>query len=175
MPFANFVVKKSNMKIGILSDTHGQSEIAARAVDLLRERGAEYLIHCGDVGGTEVLDAIAGGPAAFVFGNNDYDHDELREYARAIDILCFGPFGVLGLGGKRIAVTHGDDHGIIARLTQPDSACDYLFTGHTHVRHDKHVGAVRWINPGALYRAARKSVALLDLDDGSLISLPVAD
>jgi len=163
------------MKIGILSDTHGQREIAIRAADFLRDKGAEFLVHCGDICGFDVLDALAGGPAAFVFGNNDFDHDELRRYARAIDVTCLGSFGMLELAGKRIAVTHGDDHPLVARLTRADPPYDYLFTGHTHVRHDQRIGTTRWINPGALYRAARKSVALLDLDNDELISFAVAE
>lgn len=167
------------MKIGILSDTHGRREIALRAAQLLRDRGAEFIIHCGDVGDCNVLDALAGGPAAFVFGNNDFDHDALREYAKAIDVTCLGEFGALNLGGKRIAVTHGDNGLVMSRITQADPPYDYLFTGHTHVRHDqrvgKHAGALRWINPGALYRASRKSVALLDLATDTLVSLAVAD
>jgi len=163
------------MKIGILSDTHGRREIAIRAANSLREQGAEYLIHCGDVCGADVLDALAGGPAAFVFGNNDFDGPELRRYAESIDVTCLGTFGVLELGGKRIAVTHGDDHPLVGRLTRAEPPYDYLFTGHTHVRHDRRVGPTRWINPGALYRAARKSVALLDLANDELSSFAVAE
>ena len=167
------------MKIGILSDTHGRREIAIRAANLLREHGAAYLFHCGDVCGPEVLDALAGGPAAFVFGNNDFDYEDLKRYATEIQILCLGPFGMVTLAGKRIAVTHGDDPALLERLKHAEPPFDYLLTGHTHRSHDRRVGqgepATRWINPGALYRAVHKSVALLDLESDSLQILTVAE
>ena len=37
------------MKIGVLSDTHGRLEITQSAMRLLRERGAELILHCGDI------------------------------------------------------------------------------------------------------------------------------
>jgi hypothetical protein len=40
---------------------------------------------------------------------------------------------------------------------------DYLCHGHTHVVRDERIGQTRVINPGALFRAARYTVALLDM------------
>ena len=39
---------------------------------------------------------------------------------------------------------------------------DYLLLGHTHVARDWRLGRLRIINPGALYRASKKTVATLD-------------
>jgi hypothetical protein len=50
---------------------------------------------------------------------------------------------------------------------------DYLFHGHTHVVRDDRIGKLRIINPGALYRASRKTVALLNLTDDRLQYLTV--
>jgi putative phosphoesterase len=163
------------VKIGILSDTHSRFSIALEAVRLLQQAGAEELIHCGDVGEERVLDALVGLPAAFVFGNNDYDRDGLRKYAGLIGVHCLGAYGVLERAGKRLAVTHGDDFRLISRLQRPPTTVDYLFTGHTHVRHDQRINGVRCINPGALYRAAIKSVALLDLSTDTLTFLNVPE
>jgi putative phosphoesterase len=159
------------VKIGLLSDTHDQFFSAKDAVRLLQQAGAQHLIHCGDVGSIRILDTLVGTPAAFVFGNTDYDRDELRNYAALLDIECLGVYGVLELAGKRIAVTHGDDHRLVARLTRPEQPIDYLLTGHTHVKHDRRVGSIRLINPGALYRAASKTVATLDLETDELVFL----
>ena len=160
------------MKLGILSDTHGRAAIAREAVQKLTAAGATAFVHCGDVGddqgGEAVLDALAGLDACFVFGNNDWHHDDLRRYAEAIGVVCLDAAGTIEKGGRRIAVTHGDDARLVARLTTPQNAADYLLTGHSHVRHDRRVGAVRWINPGALYRATVKSVAVLDLATDAL-------
>ncbi|MGE5612463.1 MAG: metallophosphoesterase family protein [Bacillota bacterium] len=44
--------------IGILSDTHDNTAMTAAAVQLLKERGAEYFLHCGNVGSCLVLDYL---------------------------------------------------------------------------------------------------------------------
>ena len=51
---------------------------------------------------------------------------------------------------------------------------DYLVTGHTHAPLDERLGATRWINPGALYRAVEWPAALLDLVTDELKFLKVS-
>jgi putative phosphoesterase len=163
----------ADVLIGILSDSHGRFEITKRALEMLRSRGAEYLIHCGDVGEENILDLLAGEPpAAFVWGNNDVQRDRLGGYARSLGILCLDLFGRLELGGKRIAVTHGDHLKLVQQVTNEQSA-DYLLVGHTHVMVDRRTNGVRVINPGALYRATVKSCALLQTDTDQLEFLTV--
>src|SRR5690349_2039081 len=102
------------MLLGILSDTHNRTDAAAAAMRLLRGAGCAFFIHCGDVGGERVLDCLAGdAPAVFVWGNNDFAEPELLRYAERLGLQCLGRFGELTLGGKRIAVTHGDDPRLI--------------------------------------------------------------
>jgi putative phosphoesterase len=147
--------------IGILSDTHDHADVARIAVELLGRKGAEFYIHCGDVGGQEVLDELAGKPAAFVWGNNDWDRRALQRYADGLGIACYGAMADLTLDGKRIAVLHGDDLRLKKQLLD-GQRFDYLMQGHTHIPLDERVGKTRVINPGALYRAREKTVALLD-------------
>ncbi len=149
------------MLLGILSDTHDRVNAAAAAIAALKDAGAEHYLHCGDVGGEEVLDQLAGLPAAFVWGNTDYDRAALQRYATELGIQCFGAFGELELDGKRIAITHGDDTSIVRRVLDGQRH-DYLSLGHSHVMADSRVGNVRVINPGALHRAKVKTVATLD-------------
>src|SRR5438128_1878484 len=80
------------MRLGILSDTHGKLDATIAAVRTLRDAGAEFYIHCGDVGGEAILDQLAGLPSAFVFGNNDYDRQDLARYAASIDVRCLREF-----------------------------------------------------------------------------------
>jgi len=149
------------MLIGILSDTHDRTEAMAAAVQLLQSRGAEYFMHCGDVGSPAVLDYLAGQKAGFVWGNCDWDRIGLQRYAKSIEIDCFGGFGELELAGKKFALIHGDDAELKRRLLS-EQRHDYLLQGHTHVKQDIRVGRMRIINPGALHRANPKTVALLD-------------
>ncbi|HEY1628897.1 MAG TPA: metallophosphoesterase family protein, partial [Tepidisphaeraceae bacterium] len=74
------------MNIGILSDTHDRLDNMLAAMQLLRDGGAEFFIHCGDVGGERILDQLAGFPAALVWGNNDWDQAELSRYAESRSI-----------------------------------------------------------------------------------------
>jgi putative phosphoesterase len=160
------------MLIGILSDTHDRTEAMSAAVQLLHSRGAEYFIHCGDVGSPAVLDYLAGHKACFVYGNCDWDRLGLQRYAKSIEIDCFGAFGDLALDGKKLALIHGDDPALKRRLLS-EQQHDYLLQGHTHVKQDLRVGKMRIINPGALHRANPKTVALLDTATDSLEFLEI--
>jgi uncharacterized protein len=155
------------MRIGIVSDTHDKADTMAAAVKLLRDCGAEFFVHCGDVGSPRVLDHLAGLAGCFVFGNCDWDRAGLRRYAEDIEVACHNTFGDLTLDGKRIAVIHGDDGKLKQRLLA-EQQHDYLFQGHTHVREDTRVGKIRLINPGALHRANPKTAALLDTSSDKL-------
>ncbi len=150
------------MLIAILSDTHSRTNPLIAAIDMLRGRGAEHYIHCGDVGGEEVLDCLAGLPAVtFVWGNNDWDVRALEDYAQNLNVTCAGRAADLILDGKRFAVIHGDNASQKAEIVKSQQH-DYLLQGHTHVFNDQRIGRMRLINPGALYRANYKTVALLD-------------
>ncbi len=163
------------MRIGLLSDTHGNFEPTKLGVEALMAAGAEMLIHCGDVGGTDILDLLAGEiPAYFVFGNNDWDRVELANYALLLGIHCLNAFGEVDFGdGKKAVVLHGDDASVMTRLLRAKNHA-YLFHGHSHVQRDEQFGDTRIINPGALHRATVKSVALLDTSSGKLEFIPIA-
>ena len=160
------------MIVGILSDTHGRADAAAAGVRILLDHGAEYLVHCGDVGSEEVLDTLAGHPSMFVFGNTDYEYGTLTTHAAAIGVGCGRNCGKLSFDGKLAVVTHGDDAALVHRLLK-EQQIDYLFVGHTHVKLDRREGRVRIINPGALYRTSLKTVAVLDTASDNLMFLPV--
>ena len=162
------------MLVGLLSDSHGRAEITRAAVDLLRSRGAVQLIHCGDVGdygrdARPVIDALACGPAcpaAFVWGNNDDPGEPgVSDYAASLGVTCLGESGVVEAGGLRLGVAHGDRPALLRRLVA--GGVDALCVGHSHEPLDGRTrdGRTRLVNPGALYRASVKSVALLDTAD----------
>lgn len=149
------------MILGILSDSHGDAEATSRAVELLRGRGAELFIHCGDLCGTGVLDVLAGLNCRFVWGNCDHPDAALKKYVRAIGLPV--PDGDLTLerDGKHIAVFHGHEDGFHTAVKS--GRYDYVLHGHTHRYADTRVGRTRVINPGALYRARPHTVATLDV------------
>jgi putative phosphoesterase len=58
------------MKIGLISDTHG----LVRREALLALAGVDRIIHAGDIGGADVIEALSGiAPVDVVRGNNDKD------------------------------------------------------------------------------------------------------
>src|SRR5687767_11379217 len=113
------------MKIGILSDTHNRPDPMRSALALLKDAGAQHYLHCGDIGDRDMLDLLAGLPAGFVWGNTDFDRADLRRYAAQVDVTCFGDFGEIELGGKIIAITHGDDAKLLRRFLD-EQRHDYL-------------------------------------------------
>ncbi len=157
------------MIIGILADSHGDAEMTARAVELLERRGAEKLLHCGDLCSESVLDELAGHDCTFVWGNCDQPDDSLRHYAAALGLtLPQWPIRI-EVDGKRIGLCHGHEHGFIT--ARREAGLDYLFHGHTHSPSDYRENGCRIINPGALYRAEPLTVALLDLATDELTFL----
>ncbi len=162
------------MRLGILSDTHDEVTRTQRAIQLLREAGAEALVHCGDLSSPPIVEACAVLPCWFVFGNHDSDVvPSLRYAAEQFGAECLGWGGVIELAGKRIGVVHGhmtiDLRRVLAE--QPD----YLLSGHSHIAEDTVIGSVRRINPGALHRADEYTVAVLELPSGELRLLRVGE
>ena len=160
------------MLLGILSDTHDQLARTRRAVSLLRESGAEVLIHCGDLAIPEIVAACAVLPTYFVLGNWDADNvPALRKAAAENGAVCLGWGDTVVLDGKRIGVVHGHMRIDVRRVlaTRPD----YLLSGHSHIPSDQYEGDVRRINPGALHEADQFTVALLDLANDSVQFLTV--
>jgi len=150
------------MKIGIVSDSHGRIDNTQKALAILGEKGAQTVIHCGDIDDAATVQLFAGWDAHFVFGNCDHDQDDLKRAIREIGGKLHDMFGILGIEGHRIGFTHGHLDGPFRQLKHR-SDLDYIFYGHTHQRDDHRHGSTRIINPGALHRATPKTFVLLDL------------
>lgn len=158
------------MLIGILSDSHGHHALVRQALVLFDGLGVQYVIHCGDVGGTDVFDELVGRSCAFVWGNMDFPDDGLLSYLDTVDIPVPSSIPLrLMLASKSLAVFHGHEAGFGRAVASLD--VDYILHGHTHVTRDKRRGHTRIINPGALHRARRKTVATLDLETDRLTFL----
>jgi hypothetical protein len=160
------------MLIALLSDTHDNVANTQAALALLAPHNPGAYLHAGDMVSPWMLDLFAGLPLHFVFGNNEFDHGELRSLALARSLQCHDALGDITLDGARICLTHGHDRELPRAVRS--GAYRYVIHGHTHVRRDERVGGTHIINPGALHRAAVKSVALLDLatDELRFLELP---
>ncbi len=159
-------------RIGLLSDSHGRASTTQRAVELLCQQGADILVHLGDVGTVEVIDALCVDTpgrspdghgqleAHVVFGNTDWDRHTLARYAADLDVTVDDPLGRLELDDGLLVFCHGHDDADIAAGMAGHPR--YFCHGHTHRQRDTRQGDTRIINPGALFRAEMYSVALLD-------------
>lgn len=160
------------MKLGILSDSHGRIPALRQALHVLTETGAEAFIHCGDVGGVDALEELAGRTCWFVWGNTDVPHPAWRAHVEELGLSWpSGPVR-LELEGKHIGVFHGHEREFVKAIDE--AKLDYLLHGHTHERDDYYVGSMRVINPGALHRVSTRTVATLDLATGTLEYYEVA-
>ncbi len=150
------------MKLGILSDTHDEISRTKKAVGMLQAEGAEVLVHCGDLTNGEIVAACSVLEFYFTLGNHDADMvPELHQAAETHRATCLEWGGEITLAGKRIAVVHG--HLTFDLRPLLDAQPEYLFSGHSHTAGESFHGPTRRINPGALHRADKFTVAVLDL------------
>jgi len=153
------------MKIGIISDSHGKAGRLRKALAALAERGAEAIVHCGDVGSRDCIAALgeADLPAHVVAGNMDRHLRRLAAEARAAGVHFEEDTIVIPLGEKgSLALTHGDRAETLEQLLVGGRFA-YVCHGHTHERRDERIGSTRVINPGAL-SGQSPTAALLDSD-----------
>ncbi|HEV3022978.1 MAG TPA: YfcE family phosphodiesterase [Pirellulales bacterium] len=149
------------MRIGVVSDTHGQMRYTQNAVRMLESLDVGLVLHCGDIGSAGVVELFAPWPTHFVFGNVD-DPPSLRAAIHAAGQTCHERFGRLELAGRRVAFLHGDDARLLEE-TIADGTWDLVCHGHTHVARLLRRGGTLVLNPGAVYRANPHSVAVVEL------------
>jgi putative phosphoesterase len=121
------------MRIGVISDTHGLLRPAA--LDALR--GCAHLLHAGDIGGPEVLEALSRvAPVTAVRGNND----------RAAWAAHLPDVARVELGGTRILVIHD-----VSELAVDLAAegIGVVVSGHSHRPSVSRRGDVLFLNPGS--------------------------
>lgn len=166
------------MKIGILSDTHGQVDLALTAARGLILRAAEAVIHCGDVGCEQVLTETASLfkeldiPLYVILGNCDPRHNGLHFHGHD-GIRVLGRFGELEFNNRRFALLHGDDETALHETVQ-SARYDYVLCGHSHTRRDERIGTTRVINPGSAGRGMHPSFALLDLTTDQVLFVTIS-
>ena len=144
------------MIIGLVSDTHGlvrDSLFQALA-------GVSQILHAGDVGRREVLDALSAiAPVEAVYGNVDPLDGRLPQHVH------------LERGGLSIHVTHGHELGMPTpqKLLARYSA-DILIYGHTHRALVYRDGNRLVVNPGAAGPKRfdlKPSAAILRIEGGA--------
>src|SRR4051794_32586516 len=122
-------------RIGIISDTHGLLRIEAEQ----RLAGVDHIIHAGDIGRPEIVDALRRiAPVTAIRGNVD-SGEWAREYPET---------KLVRLAGKLIYVLHD------LKTLQADrgAGIDVIGSGHSRVPKTDTVGGVLSLNPGSAGR-----------------------
>jgi len=146
------------MRIGVVSDTHGNPGVFRTAMDRLGK--IDLLVHAGDIlyhpprlGCTEGYDLMAmvealntlGVPIMAARGNCDSEvYEELLEFP------VQAPYGFASFEGTRVLVTHGHllKKQELAELGRKTGS-HFVVSGHTHTPLLERADGVILINPGS--------------------------
>ena len=155
------------MRIVVLSDTHAprrwKSCPPAVAAQL---RGADLILHAGDVCTAAVLDELAQyAPVTAVVGNND-----------GPDVAAWGAADTAAINvvGLPIAMIHdsGQAAGRLPRLRARFPEAGLVVFGHSHIPLDAADGGLRIFNPGSPTDRRRQphgTLGVLSVADGALV------
>ncbi len=161
------------MRIVVLSDTHAprrwRSCPPAVAAQL---RGADLVLHAGDVCTAGVLDELAQyAPVAAVVGNND-----------DASVAAWGAAETAELepDGLRVSMIHdsGPATGRLARMKARFPGADLVVFGHSHIPLDAADDSLRIFNPGSPTDRRRQphgTLGVLHVADGALVEARIVE
>ena len=159
------------MRVAVLADTHAPRRWKSCPPQVAAHlRGADLILHAGDVCTAAVLDELAAyAPVRAVRGNND-----------GPDVAAWGAPETLDLdlGGLAVAMIHdsGPANGRPTRLRRRFPAADLVIFGHSHIPLDHTEHGQRIFNPGSPTDRRRQphgTLGLLDVADGRLIQAQI--
>jgi putative phosphoesterase len=147
----------TRLTVGVVSDTHGL--VRPQAKEALR--GADVILHAGDIGGHHVLEELGElAPVIAVRGNVDGGWARLLPERRRLD-----------LGGVPVLILH--DRALVGAdpfLTEAGAASGRIVVfGHSHQPLAEKRKGVLWFNPGSAGPRRFKlpvSVGRLVIEDG---------
>jgi len=160
------------MLLGVVSDTHAHIPLTERAVRMLESLQVDQVLHCGDIGSSEIVTMFSRWPTHFVFGNVDFDRVLLRQTIEAAGQTCHGHFGSLRLEECDVAFLHGDDARLLEQTIRVGGR-QLVCHGHTHLSRRERVGKTLVLNPGAVYRATPHSIAVVELPNLEATIIPI--
>jgi putative phosphoesterase len=161
------------MRVVVVSDTHAPrrwKSCPAAVADQLR--GADLILHAGDVCTASVLDELRQyAPVQAVIGNND-----------GPDVAAWGAEPTLeaDLAGLRVAMVHdsGPAAGRLARMRRAFPAARLVVFGHSHIPLDEHDDRLRIFNPGSPTDRRRQphgTVGVLRIESAELVEARIVE
>lgn len=127
------------MKLAVLSDSHKKPDLTKNAIDMLKLKGATYIIHAGDLEIIENLELLKNSGLIYtsVFGNNDYN---LIKYQKEFNINK-EPY-YFKIKDINFKLMH------IPIYLTPDT--DIIISGHTHQFEHNYKNNTLYLNPGEI-------------------------
>ena len=155
------------MKIAIMSDTHGNYQLAVKILSGFPD--LTHIIHLGDtISDAECIESALGHPIIKVAGNCDTVDNNPREI-------------LWNLGKTKIFLTHGDCYSVKEGLDRllcksaRENAVIAMY-GHTHVPSVLQFDTTLLVNPGCLKKAAAiHSIAILSIENSVISAEIVTD
>ncbi len=144
------------MKVCILSDSHDHIPLLDFAVAEARQRGAEAILHCGDVVAPSTLKCLNKHtlPVHVIHGNNTGDLYTLGQIVNQPNnvIQYYGMDADIELDGKRIFLVHYPHY---ARAMAITGDWDLVCCGHSHKLKIQYLANIKGtetplVNPGTI-------------------------
>jgi uncharacterized protein len=158
------------IKIGVISDTHGEVALTRRALNVLDAFRVDLILHCGDVG-PDIVPLLSGRRVHLVAGNMD-DPDGLRAAVAETEHTLHDRLGTLEIEGCRVALLHGHDAKLLHDAIH-SGHWDLVCHGHTHTFSSSREGPTLVLNPGAVSRARSPSLAVVELPSMNVTEIPL--
>jgi putative phosphoesterase len=158
------------MRIGVVSDSHGQAENLRRAVRAMSEAGVELIAHLGDdYDDVKALSDRGGTPITQVPGVFSTYYQDPAIPNRIVEEWA----------GVRVLLTHtlgAHEKDLPTDLTPEEVVARkevrMVLFGHSHIPAVKEEGGVIWVNPGHLKDEDKKgyppTYALLEVADAEI-------
>jgi putative phosphoesterase len=155
------------MRVVALADTHAPRRWKRCPPPVAEQlRGADLILHAGDVCTAAVLDELSGyAPVLAVLGNND--GPDVAEWGAPETLQA-------DLDGLQVAMLHdsGAAPGRLRRLRLRFPDAGLVVFGHSHIPLDESGEGLRILNPGSptdRRRQPRGTVAMLTIESGHLV------
>lgn len=121
------------MKICLLSDSHDNIPLLCAAVAEAKQRGAQAILHCGDIVAPSTLKKLSAYdlPVHAIHGNNTGDLYTLSKFSNTAESLIryYGQDAAITLAGRKIFLVHYPHYAQAMAVT---GNYDLVCCGHTH-------------------------------------------
>ena len=150
-------VVAGNMKILVISDSHGAKNSILQAV---RKEFPDYILHLGDYNRdcSVITELYPDTPLRMVKGNSD----GLSSNAATDGFI---------LENKRFLITHGHIFYVKSSLQRlrdyaNEQKPDIVLFGHTHIPYKEEYNNILFLNPGSIGYGMPKKYAIITINDG---------